>query len=281
MNPKNNSTGNLFIREAQVAIDQFEAQWKSPGITVLVQDPLDRMDDLMIPGFAPEIHRALCSAHEAMKKTAIDFTELTPEEWFAKGYIEQFMLFDDHDYPLYGEWMFGIADKKIILATDDKLRASSERIWHISKNLQYLQRVQDIVNDPLKNAIQQMIRLYSLGQDASCIMMSRTAIELALKIKTNPFLEKFQNVKDRYYLKDRLQLVRKHKMIPEKAISMAYDVNLLAIKITHDDPGLSENVDKVMAMTVGVITGILTGKCENSDIAHEELMKELGFGNDK
>jgi hypothetical protein len=278
MNSEKNPQPNIAVIEAQESIDRFDALWDSPIIAEKTADILETLTALEHEWDISKLHEVILLSHVASVKLVMDFTTLESDELTAiSTCLDLTYKAEETDwFAEFNEWMYGIADKKIILQSGNSIRASSERIWRLYMDLQFLRIIKDLVRTPLKNAIQQMIQLYALGQDAACILMCRTAIELALmeKIRYHT-LEKYNKAKGHCTINDRLIITQKEKKISDKAIKMAQDTVLRANKIAHEDPGLSANAGKYIGNTMGLLTAVLTGKCLHA-MSISEYRREFG-----
>jgi hypothetical protein len=278
MNSEKNPQRNVAVIEAQESIDRFEALWDSPIIAEKTEDILETLTALENEWDISKLYEVILLSHVASVKLVMDFTTLESDEWTAISTCLNLTYEAEKAdwFAEFNEWIYGIADKKIILQSGDSIRASSERIWRLYMDLQFLRKIKDLVRNSLKIAIQRMIQLYAFGQDAACILMCRTAIELALKEKIRYHtLEKYNKAKGHCTINDRLIIAQKEKLISEKAIKMAQDTVLRANQIAHEDPGLSANAGKYVGNTMGLLTAVLIGKCLHA-MSIMEYYKEFG-----
>jgi hypothetical protein len=253
---------NLLIRFAQECVDRFDTLWASPLVNEKIQDIIMVGNEI-----DPEVcsrehfHNCLLGFHRATVQLLTDFTSLSSKTIREAG--DCIFWGEETGNPDWKEWMFEIADMKIILATWGTLRASSERIaillYKLHLNEPGLPR--NKVDSPLKEALQQMFRLYALGESSACIATCRTVLELALKDKVNwNKCAKYLGERGWYDIGDRLGILRKEFRIFEETRSSAENLRHCANKIIHEDTSLSRQVDKYVIDTLCIVKSILDGE---------------------
>jgi hypothetical protein len=257
---KTESRNEMRIAREQDWLRERESFWSSPESTPEIDEWQSEMHEFTGTYYSKtEIYEMLDSLTATIVGVFLNLDGLTPNNLLDTEYILNQTLDGPVACPFYEE-VIEMANAKILIATGGEFGCAAEKILGVigSVGLVFDKKPTGRVMRALQNAVRARV----LGQDAACIDLCRTVLELALKEKVSykMLVKHLVGKKPPYGLLDRITVAVKEGLLTETIRKLANNVRERANKICHEDTSLTQNVGQIFYETCRVVCILYTGK---------------------